>query len=74
MDRGSTQNEFDIDVDVLDGTGAVIQTWAFADCEITSYGTYLQEYVFFYQYSGVQDSEICDRVGFSCVGIHLETP
>ncbi len=39
MDRGDIMNEFDIDVDVLDGTGAVIQTWAFERCEITSYGT-----------------------------------
>jgi len=74
MDRGDLLNEFDIDVDVLDGTGAVIQTWAFTNCEITSYGTYLQDTIFIYQYSGVQDSEIRDRAHFSCVGIHLETP
>jgi len=74
MDRGNLLNEFDMDVDILDGTGAVIQTWAFTDCGITSYGTYLQETTFIYQYSGVQDSEIRDRASFSCVGIHLETP
>jgi len=74
MDRGETMNEFDVGVDVLDGTGAVIQTWAFERCEITSYGTYLQDTTFIYQYSGVQDSEIRDRAHFSCVGIHLETP
>jgi len=74
MDRGSLLNEFDVDVDVLDGTGAVIQTWAFTNCGITSYGTYLQDFVFYYSYSGVQDSEIRDRANFSCVGIHLETP
>ncbi len=74
MDRGDLLNEFDVDVDVLDGTGAVIQTWAFNRCGITSYGTYLQDLVFIYSYSGVQDSEIRDRANFSCVGIHLETP
>jgi len=74
MDRGETMNEFDVDVEVLDGTGAVIQIWAFERCEITSYGTYLQDTIFIYQYSGVQDSEIRDRAHFSCVGIHLETP
>ncbi len=74
MDRGDTLNEFDVGVDVLDGTGAVIQTWAFERCEITSYGTYLQDFVFVYSYSGIQDSEIRDRANFSCVGIHLETP
>ena len=73
MDRGNLLNEFDVDVDVLDGTGAVIQTWAFTDCGIINYGTYLQDTVFFYQYSGLADSEIRDRTSFSCVGIHLET-
>ena len=74
MDKGDTMNEFDVDVEVLDGTGAVIQIWAFERCEITSYGTYLQDTIFIYQYSGVEDSEIRDRAHFSCVGIHLETP
>ncbi len=74
MDRGDLLNEFDVDVDVLDGTGAVIQTWAFEKCGITSYGTYLQDFVFVYSFSGLQDSEIRDRTNFSCVGIHLETP
>jgi len=74
MDRGSLLNPFDVDVDVLDGKGNVIQTWAFTKCEITSYGTYLQDTVFLYQYSGVQDSEIRDRTHFSCVGVSLETP
>jgi len=74
MDAPDAQNEFDVDVDVLDGTGATIQTWAFTTCEITSYGTYLQDTNFIYQYSGTQDSEIRDRASFSCAGVNLETP
>lgn len=74
MDRGDLLNKFDIDVDVMDGTGNVIQTWAFEKCAITSYGTYLQDVINIYQYSGIQDSEIRDRANFSCVGVSLETP
>ena len=75
MDNESNSlNKFDVDVDVLDGKGTVIQTWDFENCEITSYGTYLQDTVFLYQFSGTQDSEIRDRTNFSCIGIHLETP
>ena len=74
MDRGDLLNEFDVDVDVLDGTGATIQTWAFTTCEITSYGTYLQDTTFIYQFTGEQDSEIRDRANFSCAGVDLETP
>jgi len=74
MDRGDLLNEFDVDIEVLDGTGATIQIWEFNSCEITSYGTYLQDTIFIYQFSGVQDSEIRDRTHFSCVGIHLGVP
>jgi hypothetical protein len=74
MDRGSSLNEFDIDVEVLDGIGSTIQIWKFKNCEITSYGTYLQDTIFIYPYSGVQDSEIRDRTNFSCVGVHLLVP
>ena len=74
MDRGDLLNEFNIDVDVLDGTGTVIQTWSFTKCEITSYGTYLQDITNFYQFSGIKDSEIRDRTGFSCVGVSLKSP
>lgn len=74
MDGPDAQNEFDVDVTVLDGTGSEIQTWAFTTCEITSYGTYLQDTTFIYQFSGEQDSEIRDRASFSCTGLNLETP
>jgi len=74
MDRGDLLNEFNIDVDVLDGTGTVIQTWSFTKCEITSYGTYLQDITNFYQFSGIKDSEIRDRTSFSCVGVSLKSP
>jgi len=74
MDRGSSMNEFDLAVDVLDGAGAVIQTWEFTSCEITGYGTYLHDTTFIYSYSGIQDVEIRDRANFSCAGVHLETP
>jgi len=71
MDRGDLLNEFDVDIEVLDGTGTTIQIWEFNTCKITSYGTYLQDTVFIYQFSGVEESEIRDRTHFSCVGIHL---
>lgn len=74
MDRGDLLNEFNVDVDVLDGRGDIIQTWSFTKCEITSYGTYLQDITNFYQFSGKQDSEIRDRINFSCVGISLKSP
>ncbi len=74
MDSGNSLNEFDLAVDILDGTGAVIQTWDFQKCDITGYGTYLHDTTFVYSYSGLQDNEIRDRTNFSCVGVSLKTP
>jgi len=74
MDGGSSLNKFDIDVDVLDRTGITVQTWSFKKCEVVSYGTYLQDITNFYQYSGIENSEIRDRTNFLCTGIHLSTP
>ena len=74
MSNGETLNKFNVDVDVLDGTGAIVHTWSFTKCDITSYGTYLQDATFVYQYSGIKDSEIRDRTNFSCVGVSLKAP
>lgn len=74
MDTGDLLNEFGVDVDVLDGRGDTIQTWSFTKCEITSYGTYLQDITNFYQFSGKPSSEIRDRTSFSCVGVSLKAP
>lgn len=74
MDKRDLLNEFDVEIDVLDGTGETIQIWEFNTCGITSYGTYLQDTVWYYQFSGVQDSEIRDRTHFSCTGVHLKVP
>lgn len=74
MERGDLLNEFNVDVDILDGRGDVIQTWSFTKCRITSYGTYLQDITNFYQFSGVEDSEIRDRTSFSCAGVSLNVP
>jgi len=74
MVRGDLLNEFNIDIDVLDGKGNTIQTWSFTKCEITGYGTYLQDIINIYQFSGLDDSEIRDRTNFSCVGVSLKSP
>lgn len=73
---GSTfaKDPFDVNVDVIAGDGTVIQTWAYRNCEIKNYVTYLQDTVFFYQFSGEQTSEIRERAIAECSGFELEVP
>ncbi len=74
--RGSklADEPFDVNVDVKTGDGIVIQTWAYRDCEIENYVTYLQDTVFFFQFSGEQTSEIRERAIAECNGLELEVP
>lgn len=65
---------FDVDIDVLSGNGEIIQTWAYKDCEPTAYGTFLQDFIFYYQFVDQEKSEIRDRATFTCTGVHLVVP
>ena len=74
MTRGTSLSPFDVDIDVVAGDGAVIQTWSYTKCQPTAYGTYLQDLINFYQYSGKNKSEIRDRVAFSCTNLSVKVP
>jgi len=73
---GSTfaDEPFDVNVDVVTGDGTVIQTWAYRDCTIDNYVTYLQDTVFFFQFSHEQTFEIRERAIAHCRGFDLEVP
>lgn len=74
MTQRTTLSAFDVDIDVVSGDGIVIHTWSYSNCQPTAYGTYLQDVINFYQYSGQNKSEIRDRVAFSCTSVLLEVP
>ena len=74
MTKSTTLNPFAVDIDVVAGDDTVIQTWAYTKCQPTAYGTYLQDVINFYQYSGYEKSEIRDRVAFSCTSVLLKVP
>src|SRR3972149_5667588 len=74
MTQSTTLSPFDVDIDVISGDSTVIQTWTYTNCQPTAYGTYLQDVINFYQYSGQEKSEIRDRVAFSCTSVLLEVP
>jgi len=71
---GFADEPFDVNVDVKTGDGTVIQTWAYRDCTIDNYVTYLQDTVFFFQFSNEQAPEIRERAIVECRGFDLEVP
>jgi hypothetical protein len=74
MTKSTTLSAFDVNIDVVSGDSTVIQTWSYTNCQPTAYGTYLQDVINFYQYSGEEKSEIRDRVAFSCTSVLLKVP
>lgn len=74
MRKSSAISPFNVDVDIVSGDGKIIQTWKFSKCELTSYGTYLQDVTNFYQFSNDNErAEIRERSNFVCSGIRLVT-
>jgi len=74
MTKSTTLSAFNVNIDVVSGDSTVIQTWSYTNCQPTAYGTYLQDVINFYQYSGEEKSEIRDRVAFSCTSVLLKVP
>jgi hypothetical protein len=64
---------FDVKVDVVAGNGEVIQSWAYTECNLVDYHTFLLENLIVYKFHEKFESEIRDRVSFSCGDFELQT-
>ena len=74
MTQRTILNPFNVDVDVLAGDASVIVTWEFTDCQPVAFGTYLQDFIFYYQFADLERHEIRDRALFECLGADLRVP
>jgi hypothetical protein len=70
----NAREPFDVNIDVISGDGTILQTWAYTNCQIQNFVTYLQDTVFFHQFSGEPTSEIRDRFLLQCSSLELEVP
>jgi len=68
---GKTPEPVDVGVEILDGSGNILQTWMYRDCSVISYQLLLDDYILGYKYHGLWHTEIKDRVLFSCIGLSL---
>lgn len=75
MTKSNAISPFDVNIDVISSDGRIIQTWKFSKCDLTGYGTYLQDVRNLYQFSNNDEmAEIRERTTFVCQGIKLTTP
>lgn len=72
INPGKPPELFDVSVDVLAGDNSVILTANYANCEITDYLPYTQDFLLFYQFSDMVGKEIRDRATLYCTGMDLD--
>jgi len=60
---------FNVTVEVKSGSGEVLQTWEYSDCELADYVSYYDENLLTYKFHGKWQSEIKDRSQFNCAGL-----
>jgi len=63
---------FPVSVDILSGSGNVIQTWNYRDCYPIQYDVYVEENRDVYRLSETDDNEIREKITFECVGYNLK--
>ena len=74
QDEPLITQQFKVDIDVIAGDGTTLQSWRYGNCDLTGYGTYLQDITNFYSFSNVEQAEIRDRWIFSCSDVALIVP
>jgi hypothetical protein len=74
MTKSTAVSPFDVSIDVVSGKGTKIYTWGFSRCELTGFGTYLQDIINIYQFSNIENAEIRERATFVCSGLKLNVP
>lgn len=74
MSKNTVVTPFDVSLDYVSGKGNTIYKWDFSDCELTGFGTYLQDIKNLYSFSNKEQAEIRERATFECAGLKLNIP
>ena len=72
MNPGKTPEPMDVKVEIFSGDDTLLQNWDYNDCERDSYEIYLDESMLVYKLHEKWQSEIKDRIIFSCQGLSFE--
>jgi len=71
VNPGTKPELFDVTVDVVSGDNSTLQTWKYADCQVSNYNIYLDENGLLYKFHRGWENEIKDVTEFSCNGLNL---
>jgi hypothetical protein len=72
VNPGATPQPFDATIHFVTSTGAILQTWEYADCSATNYVTFFTDNLLFYKFRQSPGSEIREKTFFECQGLALK--
>ena len=72
LTSGKKPEKFPVAVDVLSGSGNIIQTWEYRDCYPIEHILFVEENEDVYRLSDTDDNEIKEKITFDCVGYNLK--
>ena len=73
INPGPIPQPMDITIELFSGDNSLLQTWDYNDCQRDSYELYLDESLLVYKFHEKWQSEIKDRMMFSCTGLSFES-
>ena len=71
VNPGKRPDPIDIGVQLLDGNGNALQSWNYRDCLVFSYQLFVDENILMMKFHEQWQSEIKDRVMFTCSGLRI---
>ena len=74
VNPGKAPEPFDISLDMLTGSGDVLYTWEYVNCDAIDFMWYLQQGTWYYQFSEAESDEIRERYVFYCEGFGIDVP
>lgn len=72
VNPGQQPEPVNISIDMIMGSGDILQRWNYVDCTVNDYTLNLEDSLLKFSYTGEKSPEIRDKSEFTCNGVNLE--
>lgn len=72
INLGKTPELFDVSVNLITGSGSILQSWQYHKCVVADFVTYRNDNLLESRFDNSLNSEIRDRSTFDCAGVYLD--
>ena len=72
VNPGQQPEPVNVSIDMVMGSGDILQRWNYVDCTVNDYTMNLEDSLLKFSYTGEKSPEIRDKSEFTCSGVNLE--